>query len=311
MENCANCGQELTIIVRDNTIRVGSINDISTLLHTGAYQYRKSFLSSTPTYQNVEEFNFTAYQDSLDSYSYNWNFGDSTTSTQQNPIHVFNYPIPHNVCLTVSAPGAASKTICNTIAADSSCRVQFTNYAYNSNEISLLLDATSGLYNWSFGDTSSIYSSAQYTQQHLYANAGVYRVSVDHTTPMMGCDYNFSKDVKTNYYQGNELVAAFNYGFQTIQVNVNPLADSALGKVAIKYTSPDGKKYISYHANIPSINSNNELMVTKSTPYQNNSAGLKTYKIEGNLKVWMYNETNSNDSLMLNLSRFSLGLAYP
>lgn len=311
MENCLSCGEELTLIVRDNTIRVGAISDIGTLLHTGTYQYRKSFLSATPNLQNVEEFNFTAYQDSLDSYSYYWNFGDSTISTQQNPIHVFYHQVPHNVCLTVSAPGAVSKTICNTIAADSNCRIQFSNNANINNEISFILDAANGDYTWNFGDSVNSYPSNLNTLQHIYSNAGVYRVIVNPTLPLAGCNIAFSKDVKTIYYQGNELVAAFNYGYQTIQVNINPLADSALGKVAVKYTSPNGKKYISYHANIPNVNSSNQLTVTQATPYQNNTSGLKTYKIEGNLKVWMYNESNSNDSLMLNLSRFSLGLGYP
>lgn len=48
--------------------------------------------------------------------SYFWDFGDSTTSTQQNPIHTFASSGPYNVCLTItdSLTGCTS-TICQLV----------------------------------------------------------------------------------------------------------------------------------------------------------------------------------------------------
>ncbi|MEA2110063.1 MAG: S8 family serine peptidase [Pseudomonadota bacterium] len=40
--------------------------------------------------------------------SWSWNFGDGTTSTDQNPIHVYQQPGTYNVSLTVTGPGGST-----------------------------------------------------------------------------------------------------------------------------------------------------------------------------------------------------------
>jgi hypothetical protein len=52
-------------------------------------------------------------------------------------------------------------------------------------------------------------------------------------------------------------------------------------------------------------------VVTKAEPYQNNSAGEKTYKMEGNFKAWFYNTNNSNDSIYIETAKFIMGVSYP
>ena len=48
--------------------------------------------------------------------TWQWNFGDGTTSNQQNPSHIFPHPGKYAVCLTVSSAGSfCNDTYCDTV----------------------------------------------------------------------------------------------------------------------------------------------------------------------------------------------------
>jgi PKD repeat protein len=50
--------------------------------------------------------------------NYNWNFGDSTASTEQNPVHTYTQPGTYNVCLSINSDdGFCSSTVCLPVAA--------------------------------------------------------------------------------------------------------------------------------------------------------------------------------------------------
>ncbi len=44
---------------------------------------------------------------STDATAYLWDFGDGTTSNQENPTHIYATPGEYNVSLAASGPGAA------------------------------------------------------------------------------------------------------------------------------------------------------------------------------------------------------------
>jgi ABC-type oligopeptide transport system ATPase subunit len=114
----------------------------------------------------------------------------------------------------------------------------------------------------------------------------------------------FEKDVLVSNFTGNEVAAGFNYNYTTI----NPVAplppDSGFGKVVLNYTAPNGNKYSTYNAFAAHNQLNNSFVVSKATPYQNNSAGQKTYKMEGSFKAWFYNVNNANDSIYIETTKF-------
>lgn len=61
-------------------------------------------------------FNDQSIHGALDSISsWNWNFGDGTTSTVQNPVHTFTFPGNYNVCLTINTIGGCSSSFCNSL----------------------------------------------------------------------------------------------------------------------------------------------------------------------------------------------------
>ncbi len=135
--------------------------------------------------------NFT--NNSVDANTYLWDFGDSTTSTNQNPSHIYNHPGIYTVTLISSSTHGCSDTLVRqqyihvlgpvtnfTASAFSGCNpfnVTFTDLSQDA------LD-----WSWTFGDG---YASTQQSPVHLFQDTGSFIVAlVTHDTS--GC---------SSYYQ--------------------------------------------------------------------------------------------------------------
>lgn len=127
-----------------------------------------------------------------------WNFGDGTTSTEQNPIYEYTTNGSYNVSLTISGP-ACENTYETTIALSDTiwepCYAEFYyEYAYSqdsANQDSLANDTLPGLVNtvhfydysggnptqwfWEFGDG---FSSIEQNPEHTYNTDGHYTVTL-------------------------------------------------------------------------------------------------------------------------------------
>ncbi len=125
--------------------------------------------------------------------TYLWDFGDGTTSTADNPSHIYNIPGDYTVSLTaydslgcstieikidyIHVPGTYSSFSLTSQLNCLQTMVQFT-------DSSIL--ATS--WNWNFGDG---YTSNVQNPQHLYADTGSYIVSLI-TSDSLGCSSFYS-----------------------------------------------------------------------------------------------------------------------
>jgi gliding motility-associated-like protein len=121
--------------------------------------------------------------------AWNWNFGDGTTSTQQNPVHTFPDTNAYTVTLITSSADC-SDTISQFIDVTSSFAPDFTitpSQACIGDTIIFTDNSPSGATNylWRFGDGSI---SGDQNPQYSYSTSGTFRVTLvisDPSTP--GC----------------------------------------------------------------------------------------------------------------------------
>lgn len=140
------------------------------------YPYCKPNYDYKNTLKTVYFNNITTCANSNAVKSYNWEFGDSTFSTQKNPTHTYSDFGTYNVCVETTDSFNVKLRSCNFIYVyDSRCQPEF-GYTVGINEASFYavescLDALS--YGWDFGDSS--YSN-DLNPVHQYARTGTYNV---------------------------------------------------------------------------------------------------------------------------------------
>ena len=148
-----------------------------------------------------------ADQSTCNPTSWYWDFGDGSSSTQQNPSHTYNSTGNFTVTLTVSnACGSDSEIKTNYITVNTAPVADFTS-SPRSGCAPLTVNFTDQSTNnptswaWSFGDGDS---SSQQNPSHTYSSAGTYTVTL---TASNACGSN--SEQKINY----------------ITVNTAPVAD--------------------------------------------------------------------------------------
>jgi PKD repeat protein len=143
---------------------------------------------------------------SVDAVSWQWDFGDGSTSLLQNPIHVYDTVGNFNVSLTVTdINGCASTlTVPNAVQLSNS-QIDFTIAAQSGcDELSVTFQrqitpsgsATSAL--WDFGDGTT---STQSNPTHIYTVQGEYDVTLT-IVNVAGCETSFTQQdfVQFNSY---------------------------------------------------------------------------------------------------------------
>lgn len=125
--------------------------------------------------------------------SYQWSFGDGTSSSVQNPTHSYNGTGYYFVTLTISGSGCQSTTY-DTVYVGGlvSCQAMFTSSTNPSNPLQVYFSniSSSGLttFLWNFGDGTT---SNQYSPSHTYSTAGTYTVVLS-GTGANGCSSSFT-----------------------------------------------------------------------------------------------------------------------
>ncbi len=185
--------------------------------------------------------------------THHWYFGDGTTSTQANPVHVYancgTYTVYHGT--NVNNPNGVS--VCNdstfqmiVIACNTPCSAQsfFTaNVLPNqSNVVEFVNGSTSGagqqvMCNWVFGDGTSATTQSITNQVHTYTTTGVYNVCLVVTSGILGtsniCRDTFCRTVQvqvpnptpcnvTANFVADTVNNAFTYNFTNTSSNLNP-----------------------------------------------------------------------------------------
>ncbi len=123
-----------------------------------------------------------------------WNFGDGTSSTSFQPHHIYPQPGTYYACLTITTLlQTCTTTFCDTVIYQpniSNCQTQFTYLCMIGNQVNFSIsnpNSTIISYAWSFGDSSSVNTTAN--PSHTYSGAGNYTVCLTIQTSL-GCTYN-------------------------------------------------------------------------------------------------------------------------
>lgn len=130
--------------------------------------------------------------------SWNWNFGDGTFSTQQNPIHIFNQEGTYFVTLTVGTAGgctAVNSTSPLTIDAHQYPTAAFT---VNSPELNLPIEKLAptnqsvgaSTYVWNFGDGGT---STVFNPEYYYSSVGIFQIQLIATSQYDCSDTAYSQ----------------------------------------------------------------------------------------------------------------------
>lgn len=177
--------------------------------------------------------------------SWQWNFGDGNTSTQQSPTHTYFAPGSYTVCLTVTND-CGSDQICMQVVI--TCDVPQSGFMYQSDELTTsFLDfstnnPTSWL--WDFGDGTT---SSMQNPNHTFPLPGTYTVCLT-SSSVCGSNQSCQQVVITCSapqagfgFQSNELTVAFtdnstndptswlwNFGDGTTSTVQNPVHTYAL-----------------------------------------------------------------------------------
>lgn len=152
-----------------------------------------NFLATPTQTCNVNQvFQFNAVNTTASSYF--WDFGDGTTSTQQNPSKTYNAAGNYNVKLKVTSQHGCIDSLVKTdyikitsvnsgnisVNNNNGCRPFAVNFSTNFNNALT--------YQWNFGNSQT---SSAANPSHTYQNPGSYNVSVFVTFPG-GCSNTFT-----------------------------------------------------------------------------------------------------------------------
>ncbi len=140
------------------------------------------FYQNTPCVGNVTQFIDSTKTLSGSIISWNWNFGDGTTSGIQNPQHAFNNVINYSVSLIVTSSFGCKDTISKVVTVIGG---PTANFNINPNPVEALssanltdLSTSPGAitnWNWYFGDNAA---SIQQNPTHTYNDAGTFSITL-------------------------------------------------------------------------------------------------------------------------------------
>jgi len=208
----SNGQYDVTLTVTDS----GSNQDTKTVINyiTVANDPGASFVSDLQTTHINTDITFTDQSTTNGTITaWAWNFGDSGTSTSQNPVHQYTTSGQYTVSLTVTDEfGSDTMTRTNYIAIDVPPVAAFTSdlVAANTNENITFADQSTSFgtitnWAWNFGDSNT---STTQNPVHQYTSGDTYTVSLTVTD-----EFGNDTETKTDYIVISSAGTGTDYGY--------------------------------------------------------------------------------------------------
>lgn len=166
----------------------GDYNACLSVGNPGGTNYTCKTVSITSYMTTVAAFTFSGDptvnfidNSTLDPFEWYWDFGDGTTSTEQNPVHTYTDNGAFNVCLTATNPGG-SNTYCEEVSIIYAYPFPEADFDYLIIDLGVaFVDLSTNdpiLWNWDFGDGEM---STEQNPIHVYPEDGSYLVCLTAT----------------------------------------------------------------------------------------------------------------------------------
>lgn len=180
--------------------------------------------------------------------SWLWNFGDGSTSTQQNPAHTYNANGTYTVTLTIGYNGCNdTEQQVNYITVTNPINFQINASTYNACSAPLTVNFTNNAVgatsvNWNFGDGGS---SSQLNPSYTYTTNGTFSVTCS-VTNSTGCINTVSlpNPIVTHPISSSFTVDSLN-GCAPLTVRFTANATSNVPIVSYQYFWGDGNNVVS------------------------------------------------------------------
>lgn len=111
--------------------------------------------------------------------TWNWNFGDATSSSTQQPNHLYTNAGTYTVTLTATNTAGCSNFVTHTVTVNIVPQAQFVSTTACQGQLTTFTDQTTGApisWSWDYGDATP-FGNAQ-NPTHTYATAGTYTTTL-------------------------------------------------------------------------------------------------------------------------------------
>jgi PKD repeat protein len=176
--------------------------------------------SSAQSETNFLEYTFT--NSSTGATSFEWNFGDGNTSTEESPTHVYESANMYTVTLTATNDSNLSTELTKTINILAPVTAGFTSQVdANDYRTFTFMDASEGaeMLLWEFGDG---FQFTGMNPSHTYAEDGIYTVTLTATSITGNTDVETEEIVVSEGF----VVQVLNGTFDEFTVNTGDNADA-------------------------------------------------------------------------------------
>ncbi len=197
--------------------------------------FGKQLMSDTPL---TAQFNPTAQPEGT---TYDWDFGDGTTSDEINPIHTFGSPNQtYQVCLSITQPNGCTNTQCHNINFEGNpnggeCNANFIMEPLEGTPYGVIFTAApqpeGTTYAWFLGDEEVANTP---TFDYAFAGAGNYAICLS-ITQANGCTNTQCHNLN---FEGNPNGGECNANFM-----MEPLEGTPYGVIFTAAPQPDGTTY--------------------------------------------------------------------
>jgi PKD repeat protein len=242
-DNCMYLMHDTTFVNPPNQIVADFLICNDTVVPTecqAAFYYYPDSLD----FNTIVFYDYSTANSNIESWA--WAFGDGTSSTEQNPTHVFADTGMFNVCLTIVADaGACTSTFCEMVyvyegGSGNDCQA-FFYYDYDSlnagNLVSFFDMSTAtgqiDYWFWEFGDGAT---SGEQNPNHEYTNEGTYNVCLTILSDDSTCSSTFCEMVYVyGGGTGNDCQAYFYYDYDSLNtgtlVSFFDMSTSSVGQI--------------------------------------------------------------------------------